>query len=108
MTSTSMPAIDIGTLFIGQEDWEGNDGSGAATEDDNNADAEAGEYARDFLEVVIRRLWEGRFGRSRTTTKTTETSSDDEHKEDVMTRSMSETLCNGEPSSSSSTARLKR
>jgi hypothetical protein len=50
------------------------------TEDDDNADAEAGEYARDFLEVILRRLWEGRFGRRRTTTKTTETSSDDKHK----------------------------
>ena len=107
--TTSMPAIDIGTLFIGQEDWEGNDGSGAATEDDNNADAEAGEYTHDFLEVVIRRLWEGRFGRRRTTTtKTMETSSDNEHKEDVMTRLMSESLCKGELSSSSSTACLKR
>ena len=34
-------------------------------------------------------------------------SSDDEHKEDVMMRSMSEMLCEGGASSSSSTARLK-
>ena len=36
-----MPAIDIGALFIGREDREGNDGSGVATEDDDNT-AEAG------------------------------------------------------------------
>jgi hypothetical protein len=29
----SMPMIDIGALFIGREDWEGNDGSGVAKED---------------------------------------------------------------------------
>ena len=40
--------------------------------------------------------------------KTTEMSSDDKHNKDVMTWSMSEALCKGEPSSSSSTARLKR
>jgi hypothetical protein len=38
----------------------------------------------------------------------TETSRDDEHEEDVATRSMFETLCEGEPSSSLSTARPKR
>jgi hypothetical protein len=37
----------------------------------------------------------------------TETSSDDEHKEDVVTRLMSKTLCKGEPSSLPSTACLK-
>jgi hypothetical protein len=51
--------------------------------------------------------WAGRFGRRRTTTKT-ETSRDDEHEEDVATRSKFETLCEGEPSSSLSTARPKR
>jgi hypothetical protein len=40
--------------------------------------------------------------------KTTEMSSDDKHNEDVVIWSMSEALCKGEPSSSSSTARLKR
>ncbi len=40
---TSVPSIDIGALFIGREDREGNDGSGVVTEDDDNADAEAGE-----------------------------------------------------------------
>jgi hypothetical protein len=102
-----MPAIDIGVLFIGREDREGDDGSGIVTEDDNKTDMEAGGYAHDFLEVVLRRLWEGRFGRRRMTTKTTETSRDDEHEEDV-TRSMFETLCEGEPSSLLSTARPKR
>jgi hypothetical protein len=92
---TSMPAIDIGALFIGGEDREGNDGSGVTTESDDGADAEAGEYARDFLEVVLHQLWEERFGRRRTTTKTTETSSDDEHEEDIVTWSMSKTLCEG-------------
>ena len=54
--TTSMPASDIGALFIQREDREGNDGSGIVTEDDNNTDAEAGGYARNFLEVVLRRL----------------------------------------------------
>ena len=42
MTSTSMPAIDIGALFIGREDWEGDDGNGVATEDDDDTDVGAG------------------------------------------------------------------
>jgi hypothetical protein len=105
---TSMPAIDIGALFIGREDREGDDGSGIAMEDDDNTDVEAGGYACDFSEVVLRRLWEGRYGRRRTTTKTTEASRDDKHEEDVVTRSMFETLCEGEPLSSLSTARPKR
>ena len=42
----SMPVIDIGELFIGREDREGDDGSGVATEDDSDTDAEAGGYAR--------------------------------------------------------------
>jgi len=103
-----MPVIHIGVLFIGREDWEGNNGSGIATEDDDDTDVEAGGYARNFLEVVLRRLWEGRFGRRRTTTKMTETSRDDEHEEDVVTWSMFDTLCEGEPSSSLSTACPKR
>ena len=37
-----------------------------------------------------------------------ETSRDDEHEENVATRLKFETLCEGEPSSSLSTARLKR
>ena len=49
-----MPAIHIGALFIGREDWKGDDGSGVATEDDDDTDAEVGGYARDFLEVVLR------------------------------------------------------
>ncbi len=103
-----MPAIDISALFIGREDQEGDDSSGIATEDDDNTEVEAGGYARDFLEVVLRRLWEGRFGRRKTSTKTTETSRDDEHEEDVVTQSMFETLCKGKPSLSLSTARPKR
>ncbi len=96
MTATTMmPVIDIGALFIGREDREGNDGSGVATEDDDDTDAEAGGYARDFLEVILHVLWDGRFGKRRTTTKTTETSRDNEHEEDVMTRLMFETLCEG-------------
>ena len=105
---TLMPAIDIDALFIGREDREGDDGSGIATEDDDDTNVEAGGYAHDFLEVVLRRLWEERFGRRRTTTKMTGTSRDDEHEEDVVTRSMFETLCEGEPSSSLSRARPKR
>ena len=92
-TTTTMPGIDIGALFIGREDREGNDGSGVAAEDDDGADTEAGGYACNFLEVVLRRLWQGRFGMRRTTTKTMEMSRDDKHKEEVMTRSMFEMLC---------------
>jgi hypothetical protein len=33
-------------LFIGREDWEGDDGSGVATEDDDDTDTEARGYAR--------------------------------------------------------------
>ena len=106
--TTSMPAIHIGTLFIGQEDREDDDGSGVTTEDDDDADMEVGECARNFLEVVLRRLWEGRFGRRRTTAKTKEMSRDDEHEEDVVPRSMFEMLYEGEPSSLLSTARPKR
>ena len=58
-TTMSMPAIDIGALFIGREDREGNNGSGVTTEDDNKADTEAGEYAHNFLEVVLRRFGRG-------------------------------------------------
>ena len=42
--------------FIGWEDWEGDNGNSVATEDDDDADAEAGEFACDFLEVTLRRL----------------------------------------------------
>jgi len=37
-----MPGIDIGALFIGWEDREGDDGSGVAMEDDDDTDVEAG------------------------------------------------------------------
>ena len=53
MVTTPMPVIDIGALFIGREDQEGDDGSGVATEDDDETDAEAGGYARNFLEVIL-------------------------------------------------------
>jgi hypothetical protein len=43
-----MPAIDIGALFIGREDREGDDGRGIATEDDDNIDVEAGGCTCDF------------------------------------------------------------
>ena len=49
-----MPAIDIGALFIGREDREGEDGSGIVTEDEDDTNVEAGGYAHDFLEVVLR------------------------------------------------------
>ena len=108
-TATALiPAIVIGTLFILREDWEGNGGSGVATEDDDDTDAEAGGYAYDFLEVDLRQLLEGRFGRRRTTMKTTEVSRDNKHKEDVVTQSMFAMLCEGKPLLSSSTARPKR
>jgi hypothetical protein len=92
-----MPVIDIGALFIGREDREGDDGSGVATEDDDDTDAEAGGYAR-----------LGRAFREEEDETKTETSRDDEHEKDVATRSKFETLCEGEPSSPLSTARPKR
>ena len=73
-------------------------------EDDDNANAEVGEYAHNFLEVVLRQFWEGCFGRRRTTTKMTVTSSDDEHEVAVMTLLMFKTLCEGEPALLSSMA----
>ena len=90
---TLMPVINVGELFIGREEKEGNDGSGIATEDNDDADAEVGEYARDYLEVALSRLWEGRFGRRTTTAKTMETSRDDEHNKDVMVQLMFGMLC---------------
>ena len=75
--------------------WEGDDGSGVATEDNDNADAEAGEYARNFLEVALSQLWEGLFGRRTTMAKTMETSRDDEREEDVLSWPMFETLWEG-------------
>jgi hypothetical protein len=46
IATMSMPVIDIGALFIGREDREGDDGSGVAAEDDDDTDAEAGRCAR--------------------------------------------------------------
>ena len=77
------------------EEREGNDGSGVATEDNDDTDAEAGEYACDFLDVTLSQLWEGRFGRRTTTAKTMEMSGEDKHKEDVVLRSMFEMHCKG-------------
>ena len=60
MTATMlMPTIYVGALFIGREEREGDDGNGVATEDNGAAKAEAGEYAHNFLEVALSRLWEG-------------------------------------------------
>ena len=36
-----MPGINIGVLFIGREDREGNNDSSVATEDDDDTDVEA-------------------------------------------------------------------
>ena len=44
-----MHVINIGVLFIGREVWEGNDGSGVVTEDDNDTDAKAGGVHAHFL-----------------------------------------------------------
>jgi hypothetical protein len=54
IATMSMPVIGVGTLFIRWEDRKGDDGSGVATEDDDDTDVEAGGYARDFLEVILR------------------------------------------------------
>jgi hypothetical protein len=48
-----MPTIDVSALLIGREEREGDNGSGVATEDDGDADAEVGEYACNFLEVAL-------------------------------------------------------
>jgi hypothetical protein len=42
--------------FIEQEDWEGNNSNNVATEDDDEVDAEVGEYACNLFEVMLRRL----------------------------------------------------
>ena len=44
--------------FIGREDWEGDNGNSVAMEDnnDNDVNAEAGEYACNFMEVALRQL----------------------------------------------------
>ena len=48
--TTSKLAINVGALFIGREEREGDNGSGVGSEDDDDIDAEAGEYAHDFLD----------------------------------------------------------
>jgi len=86
MTVAGMPAIDVGALFIGQEEPEGNAGSGVATEDNDDADMEAGKYTRNYLKVALSQLWEGLFGRRTTTAKTMETCRDDEHEHRLWRR----------------------
>ena len=95
IATTLMPAIDVGALFIGWEEWEGNNGSGVATGDDDHADAEAGEYARKFLEDALSQLWEGLSGRRMITAKTMEASRDDKQEEVIVPQSMFEMLCEG-------------
>jgi hypothetical protein len=46
----------MSSRFIGREDWGGANGKGVATEDDDDTDVEAGEYACDFLEVALHQL----------------------------------------------------
>ena len=48
----------MSSRFIGQEDWEGDNGNSIATEDgdNDNANAEVGEYTCNFLEVAFRQL----------------------------------------------------
>jgi hypothetical protein len=43
----------MSSQFIGWEDWEGDNGNSVVTEDDDDANAEAGEYACNFLEVAL-------------------------------------------------------
>ena len=95
IATMSMPVVNVGELFIGWEEQEGDDGSSIMTEEDNDVNAEAREYARDYLEIALSQLWEGLFGRRTTTAKTMETSRDDKHEEYVVPRSMFETLCKG-------------
>ena len=52
-TTMSMPAIDIGALFIGWEDWEGNDRSGIVTEDDDDTNPEWRLSSADFGKGVL-------------------------------------------------------
>jgi hypothetical protein len=39
----------MSSRLIGREDWDGDNGNSVAAEDNDNADAKAGEYACDFL-----------------------------------------------------------
>jgi hypothetical protein len=103
-----MPAINIGTLFIGQEDWEGDDGSGVATEDDNDTDTEAGGVRARFLGGHPSPTLGGAFREDEDGNEMMETSRDNKHEEDIMMRSMFETLCEGKPLLSSSMDHPKR
>jgi hypothetical protein len=42
--------------FFWQEDWEGDNGNGVASEYGNKTDTEGGECVCDFLEVVLHQL----------------------------------------------------
>jgi len=53
IATTLMPAMDVGTLFNEREEREGNGGSGVVTEDNDDANAEVGEYAHDFLLIAL-------------------------------------------------------
>jgi hypothetical protein len=98
IATMSMPVIEIGALFIEREDREGDDGSGVATEDDDDTDAEAGGYA--CLDRVFREEEDDNKDRDKQGQRA---------RRSIETRSKFEMLCKGEPSSSSlSTARPKR
>ena len=84
ITTTLMPAIDVGALIIGREEWERDYSGNVTMEDDDDANVEAGEYVHNFLEVALSQLWEGCFGRRMTMAKTMETSRDHKHKEKRM------------------------
>ena len=64
-------------------------------EDDDDADAEAGENTRDYLEVALSQFWEALFRRRTTSVKKMKTSRDDEHEEDAVPWSRFEMLCEG-------------
>ena len=67
-------------------------GRAAMATDKNNANAEAGKYVHNFLEVALCQLCEGHFGK---TTTTKETSKDNEHDKDIVVQLMFKTLCKG-------------
>ena len=87
----------MSSRVIGLEDWEGNNGNSVVTEDDDNddADAEAGEYVCDFLDVGLQQLCEGHFGRTAPMTMMMQTSREDEHDEDAMVHSRKTRLARG-------------
>jgi hypothetical protein len=46
----------MSSQFIGREDWEGDNDNSFGTGDDDDDNAEAGEYACNFLEVALCQL----------------------------------------------------